>query len=314
MKKFISIIITVAFLFNISYITVNANSNYDIEFVTHDMAQDFYSDAVFISDSVGEGFEYYASIKSKSVVAKLSFLTSKGFSVNYALKPIGENTPHPEYNGEKQLIWDSINQMGAKKVFLSLGINDMNPLGNRFVSKYKELIEKILEVNPDVEITVLSVSPIYIGSESGRLNNTYIKDSNRNLKLMLSQNGWNYLDINTPLLNNEGGLNEKLTYDKYVHLTTNCYTKVWEPIFKAYAKNHLLSANKIWIEDIDITVPVIDTCDIYSIPRFRSEPVQNIETDTEVHITGSTGNGFYRIDLGDEHEYYIPKTKALIKE
>ena len=319
MKRVISTLIAVTLVFTGITLTSHAedtaatNKSSDVNIVTFEDAQSYFEDAVFIGDSVGLGFQKYVESNSNSVASKISFLTSGGFGVCNALKPVSDGIPHPEYNGQKQLIWDSIQQMGAKKVILSLGVNDMNPLNNRFVTKYKEVIDKILEVNPEVEITVVSVTPVLKGAESGRINNEFIDETNVKLQEMLKENGWGYIDVNSLLKDENGGLNKGFCSDKFVHLTRPAYSNAWETAFVNMVKDKLCDTNNVWIESMIAVIVTTESCDIYDIPKFRSETTVQAPANMEIIITGSTNNGFYRADLGKEKDYYIPKSKALIK-
>lgn len=319
MKRFLSILVAVTLVFTGIKLTAHAeektveNKSSEVNIVTFEDAQAYFEDAVFIGDSVGLGFQKYVEANSNSVAARISFLTSGGFGVCNALKPVSDGIPHPEYNGQKQLIWDSIQQIGAKKVILSLGVNDMNPLNNRFVSKYKEVIDKILEVNPEVEINVVSVTPVLKGAESGRINNEFIDETNIKLQEMLNENGWGYIDVNSLLKDENGGLIKGYCSDKFVHLTRSAYTNAWETAFRKMAIDKLCDSNNVWVENMIAVIVTTESCNIYDVPKFRSEPTVQAPANMEIIITGSTNNGFYRADLGKDKDYYIPKSKALIK-
>ena len=94
----------------------------------------------------------------------MNFLAAGSFSANNALWDVGEESVHPVYQGEQRQIWDSISMMGSKKVFIMLGMNDLNITGLEGSCEiYQELIGKIKESNPDVEIHIMSMTYILKG-------------------------------------------------------------------------------------------------------------------------------------------------------
>lgn len=59
-------------------------------------------------------------------MSRPQFLAAGSFSVNNALWPVDDKSVHPVYRGEQHQIWESIAMMGSKRVFLMLGMNDLN--------------------------------------------------------------------------------------------------------------------------------------------------------------------------------------------
>lgn len=185
----------------------------------------FFDDAVFVGDSITLGLRNYVTAernKGNSCLGNAQFLTagSMGY-VNTGLK-IGESESiHPKYKGKEVYIEDGIKQIGAKKVFIMLGLNDFCAYSlEKGMSNAESCIKKIVNKNPGIRIYVQSVTPT--AKNSGRFNNDNIKNFNSGLKNLCSKNGWTYVDISSVMKDSNGNLISSYCSDldgRAVHLT-----------------------------------------------------------------------------------------------
>lgn len=197
----------------------------------------YYGDSVFIGDSIMLGFRNY-SAKKTNFVHEIQFLAAGSYSAGNALKPVKGDNVHPKYKGKKYQVWDAVSMMGSKRVFILLGMNDIALLGLEGArDTYKEVINKIVEKSPDVEITVISVTYTLKGEGTKGLNNTNIAKYNVLLKEMAKENGWEYLDLCTTISDGKGNLAEGYCSDGFVHLSTSAYAR-WEKELIKYEKLH----------------------------------------------------------------------------
>jgi len=194
----------------------------------------YYGDSVFIGDSIMVGFRNY-SAKQKTYVHDIQFLAVGSYSAFNAMKPVTADNVHPMYKGKKCQIWNAVPLMGCKRAFLLLGMNDISILGLEGArDQYKELINKILEAAPDMEIHIISVTYTLAGQGIGKLNNENLAQYNILLQEMAAENGWGYLDLCTPISDGNGNLAEEYCSDGFVHLSPNAYT-LWESELMNYA-------------------------------------------------------------------------------
>jgi lysophospholipase L1-like esterase len=197
----------------------------------------YYKDSVFIGDSIMLGFRNY-SAKKTNFVHGIQFLAAGSYSAGNALKPVEGDNVHPKYKGKKYQVWDAVSMMGSRRVFILLGMNDIALLGLEGArDAYKEVIDKIVEKSPDVEITVISVTYTLKGEGTKVLNNDNIAKYNVLLKEMAKENGWEYLDLCTPVSDGKGNLAEGYCSDGFVHLSTSAYDR-WEKELIKYEKLH----------------------------------------------------------------------------
>lgn len=205
------------------------------ELTTEELAA-YYGDSVFIGDSIMLGFRNYCMKQKKdSVLSGAQFLTVGGYSANNAIKPVTDKNIHPLYKGKKYQVWDAVSLMGAKRAFLLLGMNDISILGLEGArDRYKEVIDKIQETCPGIEIHIISVTYTLEGQGKTKLNNTNIAKYNKLLQEMAAENGWSYIDLATPLSDGKGNLAKGACSDGFVHLSRSAYG-IWEKELIGYA-------------------------------------------------------------------------------
>lgn len=197
--------------------------------------KEYYGDSVFIGDSIMLGFRNY-SAKSETFVHDIQFLAAGSYSARNAVKPVGGKNIHPMYKGKKYQVWDAIPLIGSKRAFILLGMNDISPMGlEKARDTYKEVIDKIVETSPDIEIHIISVTYTLKGKGKGRLNNENIDQYNVLLQEMAEENGWGYIDLCTPISDGEGNLAAGYCSDGFVHLSKSAYA-IWEEELIRYAE------------------------------------------------------------------------------
>lgn len=207
----------------------------DIPQLTDEQLAEYYEDSVFVGDSIMAGFRNY-SAKSDTFVHDIDFLAVTSYSAGNALKPVNSKNPHPLYQGKKYHLWDVLPLMDKKRVFILLGMNDLVVTGlEDSRDNYKELIDKIVETSPDIEIHIVSVTyKLQEAQVKGCLDNPNIDLYNSLLQEMADENGWGYIDLCTPISDGEGNLAQEYCSDGYVHLTSSAYTQ-WEAALIDYA-------------------------------------------------------------------------------
>ncbi len=212
----------------------------------------YYRDSVFVGDSIMVGFRNY-SAKQKSFVHDIQFLAVGSYSAFNAMKPVEGDNVHPMYKGKKSQIWNAIPLMDSKRAFILLGMNDISILGLEGArDKYKELIDKILEASPDIEIHIISVTYTLKDQGKGKLNNENLAQYNLLLQEMAEENGWGYLDLCTPISDGEGNLAKEYCSDGFVHLSSSAYT-LWETALIDYAGGQARQAATETDEDTSIS-------------------------------------------------------------
>lgn len=169
----------------------------------------FFNDAVFIGDSISLMLSYYVADQRNygDCLGTAKFLTSGSLGSAEALLPVSSDSLHPTYQGQKMLLEDSVALIGAKKVFIMLGMNDIALYGiEGALDYYEELVGTIRAKTPDAVIYAQSCTPIIKGKERSVLNNSNIRSYNAALQTRCANNGWNYLDLYSVVSDSEGYL------------------------------------------------------------------------------------------------------------
>ncbi len=233
--------------------SVNETASEDTQPVlTDEELAAYYRDSVFVGDSIMVGFRNY-SAKQKSFVHDIQFLAVGSYSAFNAMKPVEGDNVHPMYKGKKSQIWNAIPLMDCKRAFILLGMNDISILGLEGArDKYKELIDKILEASPDIEIHIISVTYTLKDQGKGKLNNENLAQYNLLHQEITDENGRGNLDLCTPISDGEGNLAKEYCSDGFVHLSSSAYT-LWETALIDYAGGQARQAATETDEDTSIS-------------------------------------------------------------
>lgn len=150
----------------------------------------FFDDAVFIGDSVTLKLQRYCL--STSALGTAKFLCAGSFSVEHAVS----YSLSPTYQGAEVHVEDGVAAMGAGKVFLMLGMNDIAPYGiDNTIVKWGKLVDNILAQSPDAQIFIQSVTPILTGKEGKKLTNANVDKYNAALEQFCADNGYTYIAV-----------------------------------------------------------------------------------------------------------------------
>lgn len=193
-----------------------------------------FEDTVFVGDSIMLGFRNYAMKRQDTFLEKLEFLAAGSFSADNALWPVDEKSVHPVYQGKQRPVWESIAMMKGRRIFLMLGMNDLNVYGlEGSCAAYRELIGNILEANPEAEIHIMSMTYVLQGKEKDMLRNDTIRQYNEMLRQMAKENRWGYVDVAEALADEKGNLKAEYCSDDFVHQNPKAYD-VWVKVLREY--------------------------------------------------------------------------------
>ncbi|MCR5251041.1 MAG: hypothetical protein K6E50_10590 [Lachnospiraceae bacterium] len=197
--------------------------------------EDYFRESAFVGDSVMSGYKLYLARHKESPASQAVFLSSTSYATYHALKE--KNNLHPAYQGVSQPVWKSIAQMGAKRVFIMLGTNDLVCFdAKRTADGIFNLVERIRQECPGVEINLISMVPVYGGASKGCLNNKGVDALNIILRQGCEQHYTGFVELNTFLKNDKGALRNDYCSDKLVHETTPAYSDVWDLRMRGFAE------------------------------------------------------------------------------
>ncbi len=195
---------------------------------------EYFTNSVFVGDSVMEGFAQYVRAQRNSGVDMLSnaqFLTSlMGITVYDVVNYTTGAKCYFTYRGKEQPLKTILQEMGVSRVFIMLGMND---IANGFstvdtTNNYRKMIDLIKNTNPDLDIVVLTPTP--------KTASKWLPDytTNRNfgspllneladmLKAMCEENGIKVVDVNAAVRGPDGHLPDEYSRDNFVHINNEC--------------------------------------------------------------------------------------------
>ena len=197
------------------------NKNEIVDNVIHDVDKknrQFYNKVAFIGDSITQGLLLYSGLND---VIDYSYI---GLMVDTAIsKKFVKGTA-----GEKITILEDMQKRELDTVYIMLGINELGwSYSEVFVSKYKELIQKIKEVQPNCEIVLQSIIPITKSrSDSDKIfNNKNINKYNQLIQKIAIDENVTFLNVGSALADKNGNLPEEASTDG-IHVEAN-YCEKW---------------------------------------------------------------------------------------
>lgn len=198
-----------------------------------DVNSAFFDNAVFIGDSVTKKLLLQAP--GTGLLGNAQFFAAGSYGVGHAAR----NTMQMSYQGQNMSLPDLLVASCAGKVFLMLGMNDLNKHGiDGSIGYWAALIQQIRAKTPNIEIYIQSMTPVFTGNEKGALNNPTIDTYNGRLQAFAAENNCFYIDVASYMKDATGGLAAQYCSDGFVHLsTTGC--NVWIQVLRSYAQSQI---------------------------------------------------------------------------
>ncbi len=107
----------------------------------------------------------------------------------------------------KYTIPEGLKAIGAKKIFIMLGMNDIGCYGvDGSLESMKTMTSKIEEKCPDADIYVESVTPMLENMQLTGLNNRTIAEFDEKVKAVCAQRGYKYMDVASAVDDGNGNL------------------------------------------------------------------------------------------------------------
>ncbi len=186
----------------------------------------FYDDAVFIGDSVSIMLQQ----ASEGLLGDALILTVRSYSVHIAT----DNSLLIPYRGQEWQIQDVLAACGKKKLFIMLGMNDIAYGVADTMAKWDIMIQRILDVVPDMQIHIQSCTPIYHEGQWGGITNANVNAYNAQLKEYAEARGFGFVNVGIYFKDSTEGLAPVYTSDSYIHINA-AGAQLWVKVLKAYA-------------------------------------------------------------------------------
>lgn len=207
-----------------------------------DVLLGFYGDSVFFGDSITKALRWYRSVvrrKDEDFMATTEIICADSISLFAGSRDRLVGDYHFQYRGYAKTMYDITGQIGAKKVFILLGMND--PAGIK-IDKALGWVEDIIRIMgerfPDLEVYFFSNTPVtvYYCREKDRPEyQEQVNEYNARLKETCEARGAHYVEIAEAMKDGSGYLDLDYSSDDRCHLTDEGVL-VWIECLKNYAQ------------------------------------------------------------------------------
>jgi hypothetical protein len=198
----------------------------------------YFSKSAFVGNSVSLGLKYYFDSKGKGFLGNPVMLVMGCYS--FANDKVSGSKYQISYKGKKYKAKDAIAAAKVKRVFISMGTNDLWKPADQTYEDYVAYIKGIQKKNPNVVIFIEGTTPMCSAKNRKYLNNTAINQLNKLMKQYCGKHkDMYYIDVGKGMRNSSGGLNSKYSSDGYVHLNMSGY-KIWTDNVVDYVEDLLL--------------------------------------------------------------------------
>lgn len=177
----------------------------------------FFSDDLFIGDSISTGLYLYNKLDQKNVAAAIGYTPYKAYTEAADL-----------YDGSGRSALEYASSLQPKRIFIMLGSNGLSAGGDLSIleSSYRTLIEKLTEACPDSKLYCISVTPITADSSAAEysgVTNEIISEFNTDIKAMCSELGIKYFDLYSKLTDSTGYFSSEYSEVDGMHFKGTTY-------------------------------------------------------------------------------------------
>ena len=203
--------------------------------------EEFFDHAVFLGDSVTYQLRGYA--REKKLFPGAKFLCVTNYNLGLACRTaLNDAEAQLTLRGMRVTVQEGLKMLEARKVFILLGLNDHAGSNLKVdMERYSRIIDHIRDTLPDITIIAQTVTPIQKRLQGKTLNQENMNSFNEALEALCAEKGVLFLDIASPLKDEEGFLNTAYARDRSdnVHLN-DAGLKVWADTLYAFADSMAL--------------------------------------------------------------------------
>lgn len=186
------------------------------------LSDDYFRDALFIGDSVTQGFAWYAQYKDWMRVCAYKGVNPQSILQNYVGQRADKSTIE---------MWDEINtQQDVANIYILLGANALlQQTDEGFLKFYGELLDKLRERFPQTPIYVQSITPTTqeYGQKKPQLERDHLQLINNAIAKMAVSKGMYYVDLWEAVADENGYLRADLAGDDGLHLYDGTKYRPW---------------------------------------------------------------------------------------
>lgn len=184
---------------------------------------EYFTNAILIGDSLGEGFYLSRNIETLEVISKIG-QSPQGVVNNRVYK----------YQGKKVKMIDILKDRHPKILYIWLGSNGVDKnRPDRVILQYETMLDLFISELPDTIIYCVSVAPVIerrAQRQYPKMTNERIHTFNQLMSEAAKARKVFYLPISDVLVDENGGLNKELSAGDGIHLSKEGYKTIAEYI------------------------------------------------------------------------------------
>lgn len=158
--------------------------------VSYDRA--FFSDDLFIGDSILTGLYLYNKIDMQNVAAAVGYTPYKAYT-----------SPIDLYDGSSMTAVDYAILRQPKRIYVMIGANGIAS-ASAMESSYRNMLELLREGCPNSEIFCISLTPVTADTDYISLNNEIISDFNTYIESLCGVYDFTYVDFYSKVVDSNG--------------------------------------------------------------------------------------------------------------
>ena len=193
--------------------------------LTRDQLMDFFTDSVFVGDSVSQRFRTYVKDNRKdepNLLSNAKFLTVQSYTLFTASKNY-VSTKHANltYGGKEMSLCRIMGQMKPRRLFILLGINDF--IGEKIdkgIEYVTRLVSLVKKYSPDTIIYFQSLTPVTRNFCRKKDYRTLWDNYNAALRDLSETVDFTYVEIAERLKDDEGYLPDDWSTDREYHVNS----------------------------------------------------------------------------------------------
>jgi len=176
----------------------------------------YFTDAVFVGDSITTGIDLYSSLTNTNVVA------STGINLETVLTAKSVRNKA----GDKVTIPEAVKEIAPKKIYIMLGTNGIDWMSvDSMIDQYQKVFDTLKKDNQEAIFYIQSIPPVTKQKEknSNGLNLKKINEFNLRLLKFAEKNKAYFVDVHSALASEDGYLSPDISTDG-VHFNSSVYT------------------------------------------------------------------------------------------
>ena len=182
---------------------------------------DYFTDALFIGDSRTVGLSEYC----EPLDERATFYSKVSLTIFTVMDKEFVKTDEGKISVDAAL-----RENQFSKIYIMLGLNEIGTGDTEyFFNAYKEVIDRIMELQPDAIIYIQGIMHVTAEKANGdkNFNNEKINERNEAIAQLADQKKIFYIDMNEAVDDEDGNLDKSLSFDG-VHLKASSYERWYE--------------------------------------------------------------------------------------